>query len=161
MSINCAYSLADLFLYSYEAEFIQNLVKQKKISVPKTFNFAFRYIDDVLSLNNSKFRDYLPMIYPPELEIKETTETASSALYLDIILEFDSNGHLSTSLYDKRDDSEISKTEESDDDDALNSDDEILYNAVAILKRDIDRIGETYEYPNAHERFISICSTIA
>ena len=44
------------------------------------------------------------MIYPPELEIKETTETASSASYLDILLEFDSNGHLSTRLYDKRDD---------------------------------------------------------
>ena len=61
--------------------------------------------------------------------------------------------------------SEISETEESDDDDALNADDEILYNAFATLKRDIDRKEETYEYPNAHatkvERFITICSTIA
>ena len=44
------------------------------------------------------------MVYPPELEIKETTESASSASYLDIFLEFDSNGHLSTRLYDKKDD---------------------------------------------------------
>ena len=44
------------------------------------------------------------MIYPPELEIKETTETVSSASYLDILLEFDPKGHLSTRLYDKRDD---------------------------------------------------------
>ena len=35
---------------------------------------------------------------------KETTESVSSASYLDIFLEFDSNGDLSTRLYDKRDD---------------------------------------------------------
>ena len=44
------------------------------------------------------------MIYPPELEIKETTETSVSASYLDIYITFDSNGQLSTKLYDKRDD---------------------------------------------------------
>ena len=104
MGTNCAPLLADLFLYSYEAEFIQSLVRQKKLSVAKAFNFTFRYIDDVISLNNSIFSDYLPMIYPPELEIKETTESVSSASYLDIFLEFDSNGDLSTRLYDKRDD---------------------------------------------------------
>ena len=87
-----------------EAEFIQNLVKQKKISVAKAFNLTFRYIDDVISLNNPKFSDHLSKIYPPELEIKETTESDSSASYLDIFLEFDSDGHLSTRLYDKRDD---------------------------------------------------------
>ena len=100
--MNCAPLLADLFLYSYEAEFIKYLVQQKKVSVVKTFNLTSRYIDDVISLNNSKFSDYLSMIYPPELEIKETTESAASASYLDIFLEFDSNGHLSTRLYDKR-----------------------------------------------------------
>ena len=104
MGTNCAPLLADLFLYSYEAEFIQNLIKQKKVSVAKSFNSTSRYIDDVISLNNPRFNDYLSMIYPPELEIKETTESASSASYLDIFLEFDATGHLSTRLYDKRDD---------------------------------------------------------
>ena len=104
MGTNCAPLLADLFLYSYEAEFIQNLVKQKKISVAKSFNLTFRYIDDVISFNNSEFNNYLSMIYPPELEIKETTESNSSTSYLDIFLKYDTNGHLSTRLYDKRDD---------------------------------------------------------
>ena len=104
MGTNCAPLLADLFLYSYEVEFIQNLVKQKKFSIAKAFNLTFRYIDDVISLNNPTFNEYLPLIYPPELEIKETTESRSSASYLDIFLEFDTNGHLSTRLYDKRDD---------------------------------------------------------
>jgi hypothetical protein len=41
---------------------------------------------------------------PPELEVKETTDTASSALFLDLCLEFDDSGQLSTKIYDKRDD---------------------------------------------------------
>jgi hypothetical protein len=40
----------------------------------------------------------------PELEVKETTDTASSASCLDIYLEFDDSGQLSTKIYDKRDD---------------------------------------------------------
>jgi hypothetical protein len=62
------------------------------------------YIDDVLSINNSRFAEFLPLIYPPELEVKETTDAASSASFLDLYLEFDDSGQLSTKIYDKRDD---------------------------------------------------------
>ena len=79
MGTNCAPLLADLFLYSYESEFLQKLVKDKKIHEARSFNFIYRYIDDVLSINNSRFAEFLPLIYPPELEVKETTDTASSA----------------------------------------------------------------------------------
>ena len=44
------------------------------------------------------------MIYPPELEIKETTDTASSASFLDLYLEFDDSGKISTKIYDKQND---------------------------------------------------------
>ena len=57
-----------------------------------------------LSINNSRFAEFLPLIYPPELEVKETTDTASSASFLDLYLEFDDSGQLSTKIYDKRDD---------------------------------------------------------
>ena len=52
MGTNCAPLLADLFLYS---EFLQKLVKDKKIHEARAFNFTYRYIDDVLSINNSRF----------------------------------------------------------------------------------------------------------
>jgi predicted O-linked N-acetylglucosamine transferase (SPINDLY family) len=39
-----------------------------------------------------------------KLEVKETTDTASSASFLDLYLEFDDSGQLSTKIYDKRDD---------------------------------------------------------
>ena len=102
MGTNCAPLLADLFIYSYESEFLQKLVQDKKIHETRTFNFTYRYIDDVLSINNSRFAEVLPLIYPPELEVKETTDTASSASFLDIYIKFDDCGQLSTNIYDKR-----------------------------------------------------------
>ncbi|KAK3093303.1 hypothetical protein FSP39_013879 [Pinctada imbricata] len=110
MGTNCAPLLADIFLYSYEAEFIQSLVSDGKRYLASDFNFTYRYIDDVLSINNPKFADYLSSIYPSELEVKETTETNNSASYLDIMLSYDTDGHMNTSLYDKRDDFNFSIT---------------------------------------------------
>ena len=104
MGTNCAPLLADLFSYSYESEFLQKLIKDKKIHEARAFNFTYRYIDDVLSINNSRFGEFLPLTYPPELEIKETTDTASSAPFLDLYLEFDDSGQISTTIYDKWDD---------------------------------------------------------
>ena len=104
MGTNCAPLLADLFLFSYEADFIQRLFSSNEKTVAKSFNFTYRYIDDVLSLNNPKFSDYLDAIYPSELEIKDTTESSNSASYLDLQLEYDSQKRLCLKLYDKRDD---------------------------------------------------------
>jgi hypothetical protein len=67
MVTNCAPLLTDLFLYSYEWEFLQKLVKDKKIHEAR----------------------------------------ASSASFLDLYLEFDDSGQLSTNIYDKRDDFNI------------------------------------------------------
>ena len=86
MGTNCAPLLADLFLYSYEAEFVQSLLQAGKKHLAQQFNFTYRYLDDVLSLKNTKFPEYLEFIYPGELEIKETTETAASTSYLDCYL---------------------------------------------------------------------------
>jgi hypothetical protein len=47
--------LADLFLYSYESEFLQQLVKDKKIHEARAFNFTYRYIDDVFSINSMSY----------------------------------------------------------------------------------------------------------
>ena len=60
----------------------------------KSFNLTFRYIDDVLSLNNPKFGDYIDVIYPQELQIQDTTDAGNWANYIDLRLEFDTNGSL-------------------------------------------------------------------
>ena len=106
MGTNCAPLLADIFLYSYEAEFIQTLIKSGKRHLAKSFNFTYRYIDDVFSLNNHKFSDYVYDIYPVtlELEIKETTDDQYHSSFLDLLLEIDKDGRLRVKIYDKRDD---------------------------------------------------------
>ena len=96
--------MADLFLYSFETDFIQNLHKSGAKKQSRSFNLTYRYIDDVLSLNNSKFSDYIDSIYPDELEIKDTTDASNFSNYLDLCLEVDENHRLSTKIYDKRDD---------------------------------------------------------
>ena len=70
MGTSCVPLLADLFLYSYEADFIQGLLKKNEKKLSQSFNFTFRYIDDVLSLNNSWFGDFVDPINPIELENK-------------------------------------------------------------------------------------------
>jgi hypothetical protein len=44
-----------------------------------SFILTFRYIDDVHSLNNSKLGDNVDRMFPTELEIMDTKDTATSA----------------------------------------------------------------------------------
>ena len=79
-----------LVLYSYEVDFTQRILKKNEKKLTRSFNFTFRYIDDVLSLNNCRLGDFVDRIYPIKLEIKDTTDTDRSASYLDLQLEIDS-----------------------------------------------------------------------
>ena len=102
MGTNCAPLLADLFLYSYEVEFIQPLLSAGRKRLAS--QFKYRYIDDVFSINNPDFEKYLGQMYPPELEIKDTMDNKTSASYLDLVLSIGRDGQLRTSFYDKLDD---------------------------------------------------------
>ena len=64
MGTNCAPLLADLYLFAYEYEFMKSLVSTKKLHLARKFNFTFRYIDDLISINNSCFGNYVSSIYP-------------------------------------------------------------------------------------------------
>ena len=96
MGTYCASLHGDFFFSIYDADFIQELLRKKDKKLTISFNFSFRYIDDVLSLNNSKFGDYVERIYPIELEIKDTADTVKSSSYLDLHLEIDNEGRLKT-----------------------------------------------------------------
>ena len=100
MGTNCAPLLADIFLYSYEAEFIQSLLSTGRKRLASQFNFTYRYIDDFLSINNHDFENYLGQMYHLNLRSK----TRQRASYLDLLLSIGRDGQLHTSLYDKRDD---------------------------------------------------------
>jgi len=78
--------------------------EKNKKQLIRSFDFRFQYISDVISLNNSRFGDFVDRIYPIELEIKDTIYTARSASYFDLHQEIDSKARLRTKLYFKRDD---------------------------------------------------------
>ena len=52
MGTNCAPFLSDIFLYSYEADYIQSLLLTGKKQWSSRFNLTYMYINDVLSKNN-------------------------------------------------------------------------------------------------------------
>ena len=105
MGTRCAPLLADLFLYSYENEFLDNLIRSGQKRLARSFNhLCYRYIDDLIVFNNKKFLDYLKEIYPSQLTVEKTYKSDYLADYLDLTFIIDSGGKLSTRLYDKHDD---------------------------------------------------------
>ena len=103
MGRNCAPLLADLFPYSYENEFLDKLIKEGKRKLARKFNRSYRYIDDLISFNNKRFRELISDIYPKELTISETTESTSIASYLDLLFIRDKSNNITPKLNDKRD----------------------------------------------------------
>jgi hypothetical protein len=61
MGTNCAPLLA--FLNSYEADFVQKLLQNNNKKLLIFFNHTFVYINDVLSINNYNFHNYVHLIY--------------------------------------------------------------------------------------------------
>ena len=103
MGTNCAPLLADLFLYCYENEFLDKLIMEGKRKLARKFNLSYRYIDDLFSFNNNRFKEFISDIYPKELTISETTKSTSVASYLDLLFIRDNTNNITTKLYDKRD----------------------------------------------------------
>lgn len=101
MGTDCAPLIADLFLFSFEFEFMKTLIRAN-LPKARTFNNTFRYIDDLLTLNNPQFTHNISHIYPKELELKKTTEGIDTCSYLDLSITI-ANHKFRTDLYDKRD----------------------------------------------------------
>ena len=85
--------------------FIQNITVAEHDGHSDSFQvkFPYRYIDDLISFNNKRFKEFISDIYPKELTISETTESTSVASYLDLLFTRDRSNNITTKLYDKRD----------------------------------------------------------
>ena len=57
MGTNCAPLLADLFLYSYENKFLDNMIRSGHRRFARLFNLCYRYIDDLIVFNIKEFLD--------------------------------------------------------------------------------------------------------
>ena len=100
MGTDCAPLVADLFLFSFEFDFMRALIRNN-MPLARKFNRTFRYIDDLLTLNNPDFCAFIDQIYPEELTLKRTTEGTDYCSYLDIKISIVA-GRYTTDLYDKR-----------------------------------------------------------
>ena len=98
MGTNCAPLLADLFLYSYESEFLDKLVKEGKRKLARKFNLSYHYIDDLISFNDKRFKEFISDIYSKELTVSETTESTSIASHLDLLFIRDKSNNITTKI---------------------------------------------------------------
>ena len=97
MGTNCAPLLADLFLYSYESEFLDNIIRSGHRKLARSFNLCYRYIDDLIVFNNKKFRDYVKEIYPSQLTAEKANTSDDLANYPDLTFIIESNNRLAQS----------------------------------------------------------------
>ena len=59
MGKNCVPLLADLFLYSYENEFLDNMIRSGHKRLARSFNLCYRHSNDLIVFNNKTILDYL------------------------------------------------------------------------------------------------------
>ena len=64
-------------------EFLDKLIKEGKRKLARKFSLSYHYIDDLISFNNTRFKEFISDIYAKKLTIFETTESTSIASYLD------------------------------------------------------------------------------
>ena len=83
MGTDCAPLVANLFLFYYEYRYMRNMIKTN-LMLAKRFSNTTRYIDDLLTLNNTSFDSAIDDIYPEELKLKNTSESPTTLSYLDI-----------------------------------------------------------------------------
>ena len=94
---------ANLFLFYFENKWLKGMKKNNNILARK-FSHTFRYIDDLLAVNDGgMFEKYYKDIYPIELVLKKESNNDKTCSFLDMKIEI-LNKSFFTSLYDKRDD---------------------------------------------------------
>lgn len=103
MGTDCAPFLANLFLYSYEYQWID---KERRLGHHlrlRNFKYCSRYIDDLLMINNSNFMlKARSEIYPKELVLVPEDNDGRHSPFLDLDLSIE-GGVISTKIFDKRD----------------------------------------------------------
>ena len=84
MGTNCAPLVANLFLFCYERDFMLYLSEDTQSDVIDAFNSTFRYLDDLLNINNNSFDSMVNCIYPSELQLNKANVSDTEASFLDL-----------------------------------------------------------------------------
>ena len=73
-------------------------MKKSNKKLAKAFNLTSRYIDDLISINNPRFKQFFKDIHPEELVVSETSDLRNVVLYLDLLINI-SNDNLVCSIF--------------------------------------------------------------
>ena len=82
---------------------MMSLSDDKQADIIDAFNTTFRYLDDILSINNDYFDTMVSQIYPSEPRLNKANTSDTKATFLDLHLSI-SNDIVSSKIYDKRND---------------------------------------------------------
>ncbi len=102
MGVDPAPFMANLYLYCYEFDMMEKLTKEDR-GIALKFNKTFRFIDDLIDLNNDGMMEKMwNKIYPKELVLKKENIGNKSTTFLDLKIDVEDKKFI-TKLYDKRD----------------------------------------------------------
>ena len=98
MGANFSPNLANLYLHFYESKFLSINPMHGQLR----YRYTFRYIDDLLSVNNRDIIFDINTMYPRALEISQTNvDPFKNCSFLDLDIKI-SEGKFATKVYDKR-----------------------------------------------------------
>ena len=87
MGTYCAPHVADLFLFSYERNFMLSLSYDNKSEVIEAFNSTSRYPDDLLNIDNNFLDSMADHIYPSEPKLdKANVSDIEASFFIHIYL---------------------------------------------------------------------------
>jgi hypothetical protein len=106
MGTNPAPHMADLTCYAPESRFVDHLTSTTP-SLARQFIGTFRFIDDILQVDNPTFSQHVHLttvpthqparpIYPPYLQLQQTSTTPCEAEYLGLIVKDSPRGFYTT-----------------------------------------------------------------
>ena len=84
MGKHCAPLVADLFIFSYEKDFMTSLSDDNQADPTEAFNSISRYLEDLLNIDNLYFEGIFNQIYPPELQLNKANTSDTEAPLLDL-----------------------------------------------------------------------------
>ena len=84
MGTTCVPLVADLF--SYERYFMLSLSDKNQTDIIEAFKSTFRYLDDLLNIDNPYFEQMTGQIYPTERQLNKANSSDTEAPILDLDL---------------------------------------------------------------------------
>ena len=76
---NCAPLVAYFLLFCYERDFILSQSDNNQADIIEAFNSTFRYLDDLLNIDNPYFEQMVDQIYPTELHFNKANSSDTEA----------------------------------------------------------------------------------